>query len=108
MEKVCFLNSNSFRISNVSSSSRTIMIHRVSKRKQLLHCALLYITNDSMAMINMDMLSNEIDATKVYPICGSDIPTASIDNGELKISIKAWRNVTLIMPGNEFTAILSD
>ena len=61
-----------------------------------------------MAMINMDMLSNEVDATKVYSICGSEIPTASIDNDELKISIKAWRNVTLIMPGNEFTAILSD
>lgn len=102
------LNSNSFRISNSSSSSCTITIHRVSKRKQLLHCALLYITNDSVAMINMDMLSNEIDATKVYPICGSDVPTASINNGELKISIKAWRNVTLIMPGNEFSAILSD
>ena len=56
----------------------------------------------------MDMANGAIIATKVYSICGPEPPTASIGNGELKISIKAWRSVTLIMPGNEFTAILSD
>lgn len=56
----------------------------------------------------MDMINDAIQATKVYSICGSETPTASISDGELKISIRAWRNVTLIMPGNEFSATLSD
>lgn len=103
-----FLNSNIFRISNVSSSSRTITIHRVSQNKTLLHCALLYFTNECVASINMDMTNGAIIATKVYSICGTEPPTASISNGDLKISIRPWRNVTLIMPGNEFSATLSD
>lgn len=56
----------------------------------------------------MDMMDDVLEATKVYSICGSETPTASISNGDLKISIRAWRNVTLIMPGNEFSATLSD
>ena len=56
----------------------------------------------------MDMANDVVETTKVYSICGPDTPTASISNGDLKISIKSWRNVTLIMPGNEFSATLSD
>lgn len=102
------LNSNSFRISNIDSSSHTITIHRVSKNKTLLHCAILYYTNDCAALINMDMMDGTMTSTKVWSICGPESPTASISNGDLKISIRPWRNVTLIMPGNEFSATLSD
>ena len=56
----------------------------------------------------MDMTNGVIIATKVYSICGTETITASVSNGKLKISIKAWRNVTLIMPGDEFSATLSD
>lgn len=102
------LNSNTFRISNIDSSSHTITIHRVSKNKTLLHCAILYYTNDCAALINMDMRDGTMTSTKVWSICGPESPTASISNGDLKISIRPWRNVTLIMPGNEFSATLSD
>ena len=102
------LNSNTFRISNIDSSSHTITIHRVSKNKTLLHCAILYYTNDCAALINMDMMDGTMTSTKVWSICGPESPTASISNGDLKISIRPWRNVTLIMPGNEFSAALSD
>lgn len=101
-------NSNTFRISNIDSSSHTITIHRVSKNKTLLHCAILYYTNDCAALINMDMRDGTMTSTKVWSICGPESPTASISNGDLKISIRPWRNVTLIMPGNEFSATLSD
>lgn len=101
-------NSNTFRISNIDSSSHTITIHRVSKNKTLLHCAILYYTNDCAALINMDMMDSTMTSTKVWSICGPESPTASISNGDLKISIRPWRNVTLIMPGNEFSATLSD
>lgn len=56
----------------------------------------------------MDMMDGTMTSTKVWPICGPESPTASISNGDLKISIRPWRNVTLIMPGNEFSATLSD
>lgn len=99
---------NSFRFSNLSSTPHTITVRRTSKNKQILHCALLYITNDCAAMINMDMVSGNVSGTKVYPICGTNTPTASVSNDELKISINAWRNVLLLMPENEFSATLSE
>lgn len=102
------LNGNSFRFSNLSSTPHTITVRRTSKNKQILHCALLYITNDCAAMINMDMVSGNVSGTKVYPICGTNTPTASVSNDELKISINAWRNVLLLMPENEFSATLSE
>lgn len=103
-----YLYGNSFRFSNLSSTPHTITVRRTSKNKQILHCALLYITNDCAAMINMDMVSGNVSGTKVYPICGTNTPTASVSNDELKISINAWRNVLLLMPENEFSATLSE
>lgn len=103
-----YLNGNSFRLSNLSSTPHTITVRRTSKNKRILHCALLYITNDCAAMINMDMASSNVSGTKVYPICGTNTPTASVSNDELKISINAWRNVLLLMPENEFSATLSE
>lgn len=76
--------------------------------RTLLHCAILYYTNDCAALINMDMMDGTMTSTKVWSICGPESPTASISNGDLKISIRPWKNVTLIMPGNEFSATLSD
>ena len=99
---------NSFRIPNLNSTPHTITVRRTSKNKQITHCALLYITNDCAAMINMDMTSGNVTGTKVYLICGTYTPTASVSNGELKISINAWRNVILLMPENEFSATLSE
>lgn len=102
------LNGNSFRLSNLNSTPHTITVRRTSKNKQITHCALLYITNDCAAMINMDMVSGNVSDTKVYLICGTNTPTASVSNDELKISINAWRNVILLMPDNEFSATLSE
>lgn len=101
------LNSNLLRVNNVNNSVKEILLNRISTQKDILHCSMLYFTNDSMSLINMDIYDQKITKTKAYSIVG-EAPTVSVDEGVLKISIKPWRTVSLLLPSYEFSVSLSE
>ena len=86
---------------------KEILLNRISTQKAILHCSMLYFTNDTMSLINMDIYDQKISKTKAYSIVG-EAPTVSADEGVLKISIKPWRTVSLLLPSYEFSVSLSE
>ena len=101
------LNSNLLRVNNVNNNVKEILLSRISIQQTILHCSLLYFTYDTMSLINMDIYDQKISKVKAYSIVGG-LPTVSVDEGVLKISIEPWRTASLLLPSYDFSVSLSE